>query len=81
MERLLGEVKWDMAIINEELSYDVQRAILDTCWERMNMDGLIVMDYVSRHKPNQEAYEDFCKAKNRLPVIVNTRYGVGLIRR
>lgn len=81
MERLLGEVKWDMAIINEELNYDSQRAILDICWEQMNMDGLIVMDYVNRHKPNQEAYEDFCKGKNREPVVVNTRYGVGLIRR
>ena len=73
--------KWDMAIINEEADYDTHKAMLDLLWERLNMDGLIVMDYVNRHTPSQESYLDFCKGKNRIPVVVNTRYGVGLIRK
>ena len=80
-EDKLKENEWELAIVNEEVGYDRHREYLDSLWSNLHPDGLIVMDYVTRHKPASEAYFDFCKSKNRTPTIVTTRYGVGLIRK
>lgn len=80
-EQKLNETKYDLAIINEEVGYDKHREYLDALWSNLHLDGFIVMDYVTRHKPAGEAYFDFCKAKNRNPTIITTRYGVGIIKK
>jgi predicted O-methyltransferase YrrM len=80
-ENLLSKTQWDLAIINEEVGYDRHREYLDVIWSKLNLDGYIVMDYVNRHKPAGEAYMDFCRIKNREPVKISTRYGVGIIKR
>jgi predicted O-methyltransferase YrrM len=80
-EHKLKETEWDLAIVNEEVGYDKHREYLDALWSKLRLDGLIVMDYVTRHKPAGEAYFDFCKAKNRDPITIDTRYGVGIIRK
>ncbi len=80
-EAKMNEAEWDVAIVNEEVGYDKHREYLDVLWSKLHLDGLIVMDYVTRHKPAGEAYFDFCKAKNRNPTVIETRYGVGLIRK
>jgi predicted O-methyltransferase YrrM len=71
--------KYDLAIIDEEVTYDKYKEYLDITWEKTNFDGFIVMDYVNKHKPAKEAYLDFCKGKNREPVVVTTRCGLGII--
>lgn len=73
--------KWDLCFINEETGYDKHLAYLDFVWPQMELDGLMVMDYLTRHTPAQKAYFDFCKSKNREPVTFKTRYGVGIIQR
>jgi len=73
--------KFDLAIINEELSYDKHRDYLDVIWDQLNSDGLIAMDYINRQKACKEAYFDFCKSKNRPETVVDSRYGIGLIMR
>lgn len=80
-EQKLTENQWGLAIVNEEVGYDRHREYLDALWSNLQLDGLIVMDYVTRHKPAGEAYFDFCKAKNRSPITIATRYGVGIIRK
>lgn len=80
-EQKITEIQWGLAIINEEVGYDKHREYLDALWSNLQLDGIIVMDYVTRHKPAGEAYFDFCKGKNREPVVVATRYGTGLIKR
>jgi len=80
-EKLINKDKWGCAIVNEEVGYDRHREFLDVLWSKLDADALIVMDYVNRHKPATEAYMDFCRIKSREPVIIHTRYGVGLIKR
>lgn len=77
----IQEEKWDIVFINEELDYDTHMAYLDMSWRNLRYDGMIVMDYVDRHEPSRDAYDNFCKVKQREPVKVNTRYGVGLVKR
>lgn len=81
VDMILSANGWDLAIINEEVGYDKHRSYLEVIWSKLNTDGLIIMDYVSRHKPAKEAFLDFCKYVNREPVVVNTRYGIGIIRK
>ncbi len=72
---------FDLCIINEEKDYDKHLSYLDYVWERTNYDGLIIMDYINFYDSARRAYFDFCNIKNRDPIIVKTRYGVGLIKR
>lgn len=72
---------WDIAFINEELSYDTHKLYLETIWSRMELDGLIVMDKINKHEPAKKAFLDFAKIKNRDYSIIKTRYGVGLIQK
>ena len=80
-EEKINKIEWELALINEEVSYDKHREYLDTVWSNLSLDGFIAMDYILRHKPAGEAYNDFCRGKNRIPVVVDTRYGVGIIRK
>lgn len=72
---------WDLVLINEESSYDKHRDYLDLVWNKLNPDALIIMDYVNKHLPSKEAYFDFCKSKNRQPMLISTRYGVGILQK
>lgn len=77
----LSIIEWDLAIISEESTYDRHIEYLDVLWNRVRLGGLIVVDYQDRHEPSKRALDDFCQIKKRDPVIVNTRYGVGMIQR
>ena len=77
----LRESTWDFVIINEEVSYGEHRLLLDLVWTYVSPGGLIVMDYIDKHKPAKEIYYDFCKVHRREPVTVKSRYGVGLIEK
>lgn len=77
----LGHDGWDLLIINEEVNYDKHRDYLDLMWGKLNSGALIIMDYIHKHLPAKEAFFDFCKSKNRLPIELETRYGVGIIEK
>jgi predicted O-methyltransferase YrrM len=77
----MNSSKWDVALIDEEKPYDRHMAYLDAVWERMNNDGYIVMDYLTSHAPASKAFFDFARTRNREPVLISTRYGVGIIQR
>jgi predicted O-methyltransferase YrrM len=80
-ERKLTAHKWDLVFLNEELNYDKLLFELEAVWSNMTLDGYIVMDYVISNKPAAEAYHNFCKIKNREPLVFSTRYGTGVIQK
>lgn len=71
----------DLAIINEEVSYDKHRLYYDLLWPQMAKNGIIVADYLNKYKPSLVAFKDFCTSVNREPVYVKTDYGVGMVIR
>ena len=75
------KTKFDLSIINEELDYDIHRIYLDTLWNVMELDGLIVHDYIHSNKLVGTAFRDFAKTKNRDIIEIKTRYGVGIVKR
>ena len=73
----LSKDSWDIAIVNGEVSSEDQIARLDILWEHIKLDGLIVVDYIGSNC----GFDDFCHIKNRVPIIFNTRYGIGIIQK
>lgn len=78
---VLGRVKWDLVTINDEGSYDSHRQYFDVAWDNLATNGFIVSDYAISHRPAKDAYIDFCKMKNREPILLKTRYGTGIIQK
>ena len=76
-----NEREWDLVLINEEVTYDRHMEYLDFVWPQISFDGLLVMDYISWHKPAKQAFYNFCKIKNREPISIKTRYGVGIVQK
>ena len=77
----LKSLEIDLAIINEETTYDKHRVYYDLIWPQMAKDGIIAVDYLKKYKPSLLAFNDFCRSVNREPVCVNTDYGVGMVIR
>lgn len=77
----LKSLEVDLAIINEEVTYDKHRLYYDLLWPQMAKNGIIVTDYLNKYKPALVAFKDFCVSVNREPVYVNTDYGVGMVIR
>lgn len=71
--------KWDLAFINEEKYYDKYFVIMDTVWENLSDGGILVMENAITHSPAKDAFNNFCKVKDRESVIFKTRYGTGIV--
>lgn len=80
-DAILNLYNLDLCILSENVSYDQYKNYLEVIWNRLNENGLIAFEYLKKHKFAEMAYLDFCKIKNKEPIIVNTRYNVGLIRK
>lgn len=78
---MIGATEWELAIIDQESSYDQMTLYLEFCWRFLAGRGMIAIDYLYRHEENRKAYLNFCKIWNREPSIMPTRYGVGLIQK
>jgi hypothetical protein len=76
------ELNWDLVLINEEnINIDYLNSVLDISWKFTNLNGFIVVDKVKSDKNVKTCFLNFCKINNRDPVIINTRYGTGIIQR
>lgn len=78
---VLKQVEWDMVIVTESKNYEQLRNCYDVLWNSVGYNGLMIVDYVTRQDSNRRAFEDFCKTISRDPLIVNTRYGIGIIEK
>jgi predicted O-methyltransferase YrrM len=73
---------WDLLFINQEnTDNDEMNNILDICWNNANLDSFIVVDRVKSDDSIKKSFENFCKINNREPIIINTRYGTGIIQK
>jgi hypothetical protein len=77
----LEQTGWDLAFVSDTVPLDTHRLYLEVLWERMNFDGMIVVDYLLKDKVANDAFVGFSKIVNRKPVFFETRYGVGIIQK
>lgn len=55
------------------------RPWLDWLWRQVSSEGLIIVDYINENR--KKDFSLFCEVKNREPIFLNTRYGMGIITR
>ena len=77
----MQSMEFDLVIINEEDSYDRHRLYYDLVWPQLNVDGIIVVNYLKKCKTSDLAFKDFVISKNLEPTYIDTNYGIGLIRK
>lgn len=80
-DKIYNSVGRDLVFINEKTTYDLHMAYLDFLWPNINDDGLILVEYLNSHEETKESYYNFCKIVNRIPFIIETRYGIGVIKK
>lgn len=81
LEPVLDKNQWQLALFNIETDYDKSLFLLDTIWKNLDFDGYIVVDHVKSNENIQKVFDVFCKMKNREPIFISTRYGVGIVQR
>lgn len=77
----ISPIKWDMVIINEEMTYDDHLAHLEFMWPFVAENGVIVTEYVKRNESASDAFFAFSESVNRAPLAFETRYGTGILQK
>lgn len=67
----------DMSFLSEDFGKDRYLRHLNFLWMILKPEGLLVADYITAN----DAFHEFCRVKNREPMIFETRYGVGIVQR
>jgi hypothetical protein len=71
---------FDLVMITEKTSPDDLRESLDVTWEKLRLDGFIVVDHASE-KERGEVFRNFCKGKDRPSADILTRYGISIVQK
>lgn len=69
--------QYDLCFLSEDFGKERYLKHLNFLWKILNQKGLLVADYINSH----DVFHEFCRVKNREPIIFETRYGVGIIER
>ncbi len=72
---------FDLILISENSNFDKIKDCFLICWEKLNSNGFLVVDYLNYDKKNYKNFIDFCKSVNRKESVFKTRYGVGIVQR
>lgn len=77
----ISPIRWDMVIINEEMTYDDHLAFLEALWPYVNENGIMVTEYIKRNESASNAFYAFGESVNRPPISFHTRYGTGILQK
>jgi predicted O-methyltransferase YrrM len=72
---------FDIVLITEKVNSDQINETLDICWDYLNLDGFIVVDYVLSNRSIGDMFSSFCKSKNKPYFKFKTRYGTGITQK
>lgn len=74
-------VNADLAFLTEKSEDKLENIHnLNYLWDNLNDKGLLIVDYIHDEAMSQ-AFDEFCRVKNKIGHKLKTRYGVGLIYR
>ncbi len=73
--------KFDLIIITENANEDITKESLDVCWNYLNLDGFLILDYLKGNYNLNLLFENFCKSKNKDYIVFKTRYETGLVQK
>lgn len=68
----------DIAFLSQPYDSNISLNYMKFLWDRIKPNSFLIVDYVFQTEV-QKTFEDFCSIKNKIPKIIKTRYGVGII--
>lgn len=74
----ISDRRWDLALVTDRC--EDLKIYLDDLWKHLANKGLLLVDYMSVH-PINKAFLEFCKVKNREPLIFETRNRIGIVEK
>jgi hypothetical protein len=69
---------YDIAFLSQVYDSNKSLFYMKFLWEKIKPNSFLIVDYVFE-KNTKEVFDDFCAIKNRIPRIIKTRYGVGIV--
>lgn len=72
-----NDQSYDLCFLSDHYEPEKQLVYLKFLWNLLNPEGLLVADYIN----SDDVFHEFCRVSNREPVIFNTRYGIGIIKK
>jgi len=75
----IGDKRWDLSLVTEQCETDLN-IYLGDLWKNLENGGLLVVDYLSVDSVNK-AFHEFCRVKNREPIIFETRNRIGIVKK
>lgn len=74
--------EWDLVLFNEnKFLYDDLLFILSKLWLNTSSGGLFVVNHLNSDEVVKNCFYNFCKIKNSENIVLNTRYGIGIIEK
>lgn len=70
----------ELGLLTEKYDLKKMNFCLEFLWKNLKSECYLVVDYVEDPEIKENFY-NFCFIKNRKPVLFNTRYGVGIIKK
>ena len=71
---------FDMVMITERRSGDQLVETLEVCWDRLPIDGVLVVDHISSDHAD-DIFSSFCRGRSRPHSVLATRYGMGIVQK
>lgn len=78
LEESIKSKSFDMAILGDRTLLDI-RPWLNLIWNHVDEEGLIIVDYIEEKRRSE--FLLFCSTKNREPFLLETRYGLAILKR
>lgn len=72
---------FDFILITENCDPDKMKDILEVCWQKISLDGYLVLDRTDSNKSFGDIFRDMCKSNNRDCQSINTRYGSFIVQK
>lgn len=72
---------WDIVFLDQELTYDEYLKYFRLAWSGIPDHGLLIIDKINYFKSANKAVQDFCKTCNRDFGVIDSKYGLGLVRK
>lgn len=70
----------DLCLLTEKYSLAATERYIELLWKSLRSEGLLVVDYI-HDEATKKSFTEFCKVRNREPVLFDTRYGLGVVNK
>lgn len=79
-EKLFEDNSADLCLLTEKYSLAATERYMELLWDSLSSEGLLVVDYI-HDEAMKKSLTEFCKVRNREPVLFDTRYGLGVVNK